>query len=191
MAYRSTRFEPVDMTGIQAAWDTVDSFDQNHIPVVNEVMSGTSYRRQLHPSAVEIVGDADYVLQVTLEPEPDEDGRRLHARTFLNRAVELLGAVEVPGERAIDKGGLHGWDVTTTKKHIFGTGDSETEVLRVYPPWLQARWEEAGRKCVFFFGIQPPRPKGDMEDWMFNWDEREMRGGRIVFVPTPNGLKTW
>lgn len=191
MGYRSERFEPGELTGLQQAWDMVDIFDSNHVPVVCEVLAGRRHRRQLNPSAIEAVGNVDYLLQVTLEPEPWEDGGRLHARHYLNKAIDLLGAVELPGETHRDNGGLHGWDKTTSTEHPFGTGNTETEVLKVYPPWLQARWEEAGRKCMFFLGIQPPRPKRLMEDWMFNWDERLMRTGRIVFEATPDDLRTW
>jgi hypothetical protein len=191
MGYRSERFDPGDLTGPQQAWGIVDLLDSNHVPIVNEVMAGKRYRRQLHPDTVTAVGEVDYLLQVTLEPEPSKDGIRIHSRHYLNKARVLLGAVKLPGETTLDEGALHGWDVTTTAKHPFGTGTTETETLRIYPPWLQARWEEAGRQCMFFCGIQPQRPKGFMEDWMFNWDERLLRNGQVVFEPTPDGLETW
>lgn len=191
MTYRSTRFDAGELTGLQQAWDAVDQFDAHHVPIVSEVMAGTSYRRQLHPNTREQFGDVNYLLQVTLEPEVQADSARMHARLFLEKAVELLSSIKMPGDIKIDEGGLDGWDITTTKEYIFGTGTAETELLRVYPPWLRARWEQAGKTCMFFCGIQPPRPKLLLEDWMFNWDERILRAGQVVFTPTPDGLKTW
>jgi len=191
MNYRSERFNPGELGGLREAWETIDLFDTNHIPVVNEVMAGKRYRRQLHQDTLTAVGEVDYLLQVTLEPEPREDGRRLHARHYLDKAAELLGKVSMPGETNLDKGGLHGWDIVTTKKHPLGTGTTETEVLKIYPPWLQARWEEAGRVCMVFMGIQPPKPKAVFEEWAFSWNEHQMREGQIVFVATPENLETW
>ncbi len=191
MAYRSERFDPGELAGLQQAWDVVDLLDTHGVPVISEVMAGSSHRRRLHPDTVAEHGDINYLLQVTMQPAPWEDGGRLHARPYLEKANELLGAIEMPGETAVDPGGLHGWDVTTTTKHPLGTGVTETEVLQVYPAWFRASWEEAGRRCVFYCGIQPPDPKLLMEDWMFRWEDRRLRAGEVVFEPTPTNLETW
>lgn len=191
MSYRSERFDPGDLTGIERAWELIDLFDANQVPVVNEVMAGMRYRRQLHEETRANVGEVDYLLQVTLEPELRTDGFRLQPRSYLDKARHLLSLVNMPGDIQIDEGGLNGWDVKTTKEYPLGTGKTETEILSVYSPWLQTRWEEAGKQCMFFLGILPPRPKPYMEDWMSDWNERALRAGKIVFESTPDDLSTW
>ncbi len=193
MSYRSQRFEPGEQSGIGKAWEIIDFLESKAIPVVDEVMAGRSYKRQLHPGTVSEHGEINYLLQVTHEPQTQEDGSRLHAHPFLDKAVEILHAIEaeLPGQVTVDEGGLNGWDITTTTEHIFGTGTTETEVLQVYPPWLQAKWEEAGKQVMFFCGIKPPSPQRILEDWMFSWSERDMKEGRVVFTPTPGNLETW
>ncbi len=191
MTYRSERFDPGEMEGLRQAWELVDLIDNGGVPVVSEVMAGTSYRRAPHPDTQQSLGDINYLLQVPAEPALREDNARLHAKPFLDWAGGLLEAIDLQGETLVDLGGLNGWDITTTTEHPFGTGKTETEVLQVYPPWLNVAWEEAGKRCLFYFGIQPPQPKPMMEDWKFDWGEQKLRQGLVVFKPTPDGLETW
>jgi hypothetical protein len=190
MPYRSERFDPGELSGLQTAWSVVDAFESSgHMTVVNEILAGTSYRRQLHPDTQADIGDVNYLLQVTLEPTVRDDGLRVTARDYLDGSKKLLTAIEMPGTTNIDEGGLDGYDPSTTDMP-FGTGRTETDILRIYPPWLEASWEEAGKSCLLYCGILPPQPKGFMEDHMHHWTERDMRKGRVVFSRTPVGLET-
>ena len=71
-------------------------------------------------------------------------------------------------------------------------GKSETEILDVYAPWAKVRWTEAGRKCVFYCGVNlPPNLHLDIERHDNLRAERQLRTGDVVFRDTPEELKTW
>lgn len=190
MAYRSERFPAGEMKGLEKAWQVVDGLEASGLPVRTEVMAGKSYRRQLHSSVGAEVGEANYVLQAVLSVPKREDGKRVTARYFVDEAKSLLTAIDAPGEVVLDEGGLHGLDPSTTKLAFGSTGRTEDDILWVYAPWVSSRWTEAGKNCMFYCGIEPPQPKSFMEEYPFNWDERLMRSGLVVFEPTPADLST-
>ncbi|MGC1176439.1 MAG: hypothetical protein WA843_00035 [Candidatus Saccharimonadales bacterium] len=190
MAYRSTRFSAGEMRGIDKAWAAVDGLEKAGVPVRTEVMAGKSYRRQLHRDTTAELGEAAYVLQAVLQVPPRDDGKRIHARYFVEESRRLLGALDLPGEPSLDEGGLNGLDPTATKLGFGSTGTTEKDILAIYAPWVSSEWQEAGKRCMVFCGIEPPTPTF-LEDHPVSWSEWEMRRGMVVFKPTPDGLETY
>lgn len=191
MAYRSERFPAGELKGLEKAWQVVDGLEATGLPLVAEVMSGKSYRRQLDPETVAKIGDADYVLQAVLSVPKRDDGKRISARYFIDESRRILSAVDAPGDAEFDEGGLQGLDPSTTELAFGSTGRTEEDILQVYAPWLNSRWTEAGKSCMFYCGIEPPQPKAFMEDHPVRWTERDMRHGVVVFESTPVELATY
>lgn len=85
----------------------------------------------------------------------------------------------------------NGYDPTLGNFAFGSTGRTEDDILAVYEaPWVNSKWTEAGKRCMFYCGIEPPQPKALMEDYPVRWDERAMRRGAVVFEPTPVDLKS-
>jgi hypothetical protein len=154
-------------------------------------MCGTSYRRQPHPKNPPEFQGANYILQTIFTPPQATNDGRITARYYLEEACRVLDGLDVPGDPELDHGGLHGLDPSTTRLAFGSTGDTDTDLLYIYSPWLKTVWSEAGKKCIFLVGIEPPQPRGLLEQYPFNWLTRDIRNGRIVFKPTPEGLETW
>ena len=190
MAYRSERFPAGELKGLEKAWQVVDGLEASGLPIRTEVLAGKSYRRQLDSRISTEIGDVNYVLQAVLSVPKRDDGKPIPARYFVDEARRLLTEVDAPGEVALDEGGLHGLDPSTTRLAFGSTGRTEDDILWVFPPWLSSKWTEAGKSCMFFCGIEPPQPKSVMEEYPVSWNERVMRRGAIVFVPTPTDLST-
>lgn len=191
MAYRSERFPAGELKGLEQTWKVIDSMEATGLPVRTEVMAGTSYRRQLHANTQAEIGDVNYLLQAVLQVPTRTDGKRITARYFVDEAKKILGELDLPGEPTLDEGGLHGLDPSTTKLAFGSTGTTEKDLLWIYAPWVSTRWSEAGKQCMAVCGIEPPQPKGFLEEHPVQWDERVMRHGLVVFQATPNGLETY
>lgn len=191
MAYRSERFPAGELKGLDKAWQIVDGLEESGLPVVSEVMSGTSYRRQLDERTAAKIGAVDYVLQAVLSVPNRDDDKRISAHYFIDESRRILGGIDPPGEGAIDEGGLNGHDPDLGNFAFGSTGRTKDDVLTVYPPWINSRWTEVGKSCMFYCGIKAPLPKALMEDYPVRWDERIMRQGAVVFEPTPADLRAY
>jgi hypothetical protein len=166
MAYRSERFPAGELKGLEKAWQVVDGLEASGLPVATEVMSGTSYRRQLDERTAAKIGDINYVLQAVLSVPKRDDGKRITTHYFIDESRKILSGIDAPGEVAFD-------------------------IVTVYAPWMNSKWTEAGKSCMFYCGIEPPQPKALMEDYPVRWDERLMRHGAVVFEPTPVDLRAY
>lgn len=189
--YRSKRFPHGDLAGLGQVWSEIDRLETDWLGVRTEIMAGTSYRRQLDPDNPEEYAGVNYLLQTVLTVPKPEEGKRITARYYVDEARRILGGLDLPGEPEIDPGGLHGLDPSTTKLAFGSTGDTDKDLLYIFPPWLSTRWREAGKDCMFLCGIDPPQPRGLYEEHPVPWSIGDMRRGHVVFKPTPSGLKTW
>jgi len=190
MPYRSERFPTGELKGLGKAWDVIDELEGQGLPVRAEVLSRKSYRRQLDPATAKKFGNVNYVLQAVLSPPASEDGTRVTARYFIDESVRVLGELDLPGGSDLDQGGLDGLDPSNRSFGFGSTGDTSKDILHVFPPWVSSSWTEAGRSCMFFCGIEPPQ-RSILEEHPVTWEERDMRNGQVVFVPTPSGLETY
>lgn len=184
MGYRSERFEVGQMAGLGQAFGVIDGLESRGFVVEQEVMAGTSYRRQLAESALEGGFKANYVLQAVLSlPPPAMEGARWTLGQYLEESRSVIRNMELPGRKTSRDLGC----VVIKKEALapFGAPRSEDNIVDVFPPWAKASWSEQGKSCLFFCGIRPPQPKGFWEEYRFNWDERQMRRGRVLFRPTP------
>lgn len=187
MAYRSQRFPAGEMNGLAQAWAAIDHLERINVPIVSEVMAGRSYRRQLHPEAIEEHGDSNYVLQAVFQPGRRKNRGAIRLSVFFSIANGLLEEMELPGEASHDLGGLKGQ--TAEHQLPFGSADPARNSTELYAPWIKSVWEENGKRCLFFCGIKPPEPRPLFEFPRYDWSEREMRKGKVVFVPTPAGIQ--
>lgn len=191
MAYRSERFSAGELKGLEKAWQVVDGLEATGLPITAEVMSGTSYYRQLDRDTAAKIGDVNYVLQAVLSVPKRDAGQRISAHYFIDESRKILGGIDAPGEVAFDEGGLNGLDLALGNFPFGSTGRTEDDVLTIYAPWVNSKWTEAGKRCMFYCGIEPPQPKLFMEDYPVRWDERAMRRGAVVFKPTPVDLRAY
>lgn len=192
MTYRSERFPEGDLAGLGTVWGIIDNLEAAGLPVVAEVMSGTSYRRQLTPQTAERIGNLNYVLQVVFSlAEGEGQGRPMTAQDFVDTARTILGEIDAPGVTTIDEGGLVSSELSSGRFPFRSTGRTEDDVDVVYPPWVGSEWTEEGKSFAFFCGIEPPRSQGSMVDCPITWDERVMRFGAVVFEPTPTDLEAY
>ncbi len=202
MGYHSERFEVGEQTVLGELYSRLDTFNDT-LTTQFEVMSGSSYRRRVNPESVKDLGfEPNYLLQTVLGVEDPRMGLpQGNVRGYLEYCKPRIQAVceglEEFGAADIviihDEGGLHGWDPSTTVKNIFGTGKTETEILHVYTPWSSVKWNQAGKSCMFFCGLNLPRNVGmtvERHDYLFS-GESALRDGFVIFKPTPAGLKTW
>ena len=200
MPYRSERFEVGELTALGEVFRRIDN-EAKPFDVDFEVMSGAKYRRRVLPRAVAVLGcEPDYLLQLVLGMH-DKTGyvSNVNAREYIELGVEKIeqitgglgahGAEDV--ELQLDRGGLNGWDLATSKEYPLGTGKTETETLDVFPPWAKLSWRQSGRSCLFFCGIDlPPKVGCEIERHDYILDESTLRAGDVVFRPTPPGLYT-
>lgn len=189
MPYRSQRFPAQDMPGLEKVWTAIDEMEAAGMTVRDEIMAGTSYRRQLHARTLEGIGPVNYLLQAALEVPTPKEGHRITARYYIDESNRVLGGLDLPGEPKLDAGGLHGWDRLNSKQP-FGIGKTEDEILHIFMPWVSTEWTDAGRRCMFYCGIVPPEPKAFMEDHHNTFNEKIARMGMVTFTPTPEGLQT-
>lgn len=186
MAYRSERLDVGKATGLGQVFSAIDKLETSGIAVEDEVMAGTSYRRQLHPDTLNAGIHVNYLIQATFAAPRPAEGKITPARTFIDYAAEKLSHMDLPGDVTLDEGTFQGFDAT---KHPFGsTGYTEYDTTQIYPPWIKAQWTHNGRSGLFLCGIHPPQPKRILDDYIYNWDVRQMRQGRIVFKDTPKNL---
>ena len=191
MPYRSERFEAGEQTGITQAWSAIDELESQGLQIRTEVMAGKSYRRQLEPHTRLELGDPDYVIQAVLSVPLRADGVRVSARDYINESRKTLLDLELPGRPYLDQGGLHGLDPATTELAFESTGDTTEDILYIYSPWTRTKWTEAGKKCLFYCGIEPPKPQRLMEEHRSKWPELLMRKGFVMFNPCPFDLRTY
>ncbi|MCA9346442.1 hypothetical protein KC960_03045 [Candidatus Saccharibacteria bacterium] len=190
MPYRSTRFEVGELRGLGQVYDQIDRLVSNgQATIQDEIMAGRSFRRPLDQETIDSGIDANYVLQTVLALPPPPEGKRLSMRPFLEKANKVLGSLTLPGEVSVDHGGMYGFDETNTSYAFGSSGYDELDDTFVYPPWLRADWEEAGKSLIFFCGIQVPKIRRRLYDHdRSGWSTRFMRRGFVVFSPTPQNL---
>ena len=191
MAYRSERFDVGPLEGLAQVYRTIDGADEAGLMISDEIMAGSSYRRQLHPSMKDMGIQADYLLQVTLLSPQQAEGTRYSARNYIEESRKILGELSLPGEVKIDEGGIDGFD-ETMPGHAFGsTGYTERDTTWLYSPWLRTEWEEHGKTLQFYCGVLPIARKPLLELRMSQWDSRLMRRGIVVFSQTPQYLHAY
>ena len=190
MAYRSERFPAGELKGLKKTWQTIDDLEESGLPVKSEIMSGRSYRRQLAPETVADIGNVNYVLQVVFSVPKRDDGKRIAAGYFIKESRKILGEIDIPGQVTLDEGRLDGFDRKSANLAFGSTGRTEDDILTVYPPWVSSRWEEMGRSCMFYCGIEPPQPQLPLEEYPVRWGEYVMRRGGVVFEPTPTNPRS-
>lgn len=181
MSYRSERFEVGELTSLGQAFSAIDALESSGLAVQDEVMSGNSYKRQLHPDTIAAGINANYVLQVAFAPFASKNSSRLAARPFIEEAKGLLGTMELPGNVVLDEGLQDGFDITSGEYQFGSTGDTENDIARLYPPWLKASWSQAGRSMLFLCGIHAPQPKRLLDEYRYDWSTKKMKQGRVVF----------
>jgi len=201
MPYRSERFEVGELTALGEIFRRVD-YESKPFDIDFEVLSGARHRRRVSPAGVSELGyEPDYLLQLVLGMHDDSgylsNGNvRKYIELGESKIEQITDGLDSHGaedvELQLDRGGLNGWDPTTTKEYPFGTGKFETEMLAVFPPWAKLSWQQSGRTCLFFCGVDlPPKVGIEVERHDYIRDERTLRAGDVVFSPTPTDLSTW
>ena len=161
------------------------------VPVVDEIMAGSSFRRRLNPRTIEDGIDVNYLLQVTFAGPEAKDGMRVTASYYVKESNRLLGMMALPGVVTGDVGGLEGLVPERANLAFRSTGFDEQDTLVIYSPWRRASWNENGKTCMMFCGILPPQPQFEDEYHCSDWDTRYMRKGRLVFAPTPANIESY
>ncbi|HYF97326.1 MAG TPA: hypothetical protein VD947_04820 [Patescibacteria group bacterium] len=188
MAYRGSRFETDEGSGLAQVWKEVDRLEAEGLPVRTETLAGNSYRRRLREVPEELE-ESDYLLQVVFSVPKLFPGKRAIPEYYIDESRRLLSGLDLPGEINFNRGGLNGSLALLSGDLPFGsTGRTEDDVVSIYPPWIMSKWQMSGKACVAAIGIEPPLPRHFLEGHPVPLNETAMRHGNFVFEPTPQDL---
>lgn len=180
MVYRSERFPVDEMSDLEQVFRAIDEIEASGLAVQDEVMAGTSYRRQLHKDTIAAGINVNYLLQTTFTGP-----KMVAARTFVESAARILTTMDLPGDVILDEGAINGFDITSPEYAFGSTGNTDTDITMLYPPWIKASWSQNGRSGLFLCGIHAPQPKRLLDEYNYNWSPQRMRQGMVVFENMP------